>query len=921
MWDQLGPEVSAWDVEIVPMGMEPNEPPLVSGIDDDRYTWSDGESDTWYDFYVRAQCPDADEVSIWNGPFSFKTTVGCGDAFFDTGGPNASYQNNESERWNICPSNEGEVVTIEFTSLDINLGFERLRIYSGMSTDTPLDEDIDAPTTFTSIAEDGCLSVRWRSSPSATPGAGWEATISCAPPSSCAPPFEWSTNTATISGISFDWIQPGDDVTEWEFEILSTGELPTGNANITGVSSNFYTWEGGEPATTYDAYLRGVCTAEGTGFTTWVGPITFTTAPSCGQPFYDSGGPDGPFANNGMNSYEICPDIAGASVVVDFSFVNINSFVDQLAVYDGRGTDIPLELDLEVPGTFYSTAPDGCLTVTFYSIQASNEIFNQGWEATVNCSSCPVPFLLDEIFVADSSNNATTIAVAASDELPVDIEFGPAGFTLGGGQMVAGVTSGTTLMDLAENTTYDFYVTGFCTDTEDVALTYGPLQFSTLHTNDVGVTGLNSPDFECGIGINEPFQVLLQNSGFQDQSGFTVNCQINHLESGEMLQVETAFTDTLAVGQALVFTTDSSYDFPTPGMYEITIWTTLATDTHAANDTFTISYLRYPTPFVEDFEDSELTSGLRIGFPESIFSPGAHGNASGILGVVMNSTGDFSQIFLPVIENVNSTDVLSFDYRFVNWPSGTTPATNLTADDRLSVMVSTDCRETYEMAFELTGTMHEPTTNFTSIEVPLGYYVGESIFVQIRMSYGNSEYWYDLDNINVERCASLNADLKITNATDGLANGAVVMVGNGGVGTYTFTWEDGYEGPFRDGLAPGTYDVVMQDEEGCSKTYSITIETVSNIAVLPSNIQSINLYPNPTTDGRVQLQAQFMEKAKTVQITVYNLTGQSVWVSPQWADIQQFTSSIDLNNLAPGIYQVKLQVDNQYICRRLVITK
>lgn len=115
----------------------------------------------------------------------------CGINFYDSGGPNGSYGNNELETWVFCPDNPNEIITINFTAFDVerqnaDACWDELRVYEGNGTGGTLLET----TCGTTIAESpgggsisaaspgGCLTFEFDSDGSVTPN-GWEADISC----------------------------------------------------------------------------------------------------------------------------------------------------------------------------------------------------------------------------------------------------------------------------------------------------------------------------------------------------------------------------------------------------------------------------------------------------------------------------------------------------------------------------------------------------------------------------------------------------------------------------------------------------------------------------------------------------------------------------------------------------------------------
>ena len=78
----------------------------------------------------------------------------------------------------------------------------------------------------------------------------------------------------------------------------------------------------------------------------------------------------------------------------------------------------------------------------------------------------------------------------------------------------------------------------------------------------------------------------------------------------------------------------------------------------------------------------------------------------------------------------------------------------------------------------------------------------------------------------------------------------------------------------------------------------------------------INLFPNPT-NGTAQLQLSFTE-AVDAQIQVLNAIGQPILQRLE-RNVNQATYQLDLNNQAPGIYFVRVLVDDQVSTKRLLL--
>jgi hypothetical protein len=120
---------------------------------------------------------DDDSIIMTNGT----TTNECGTVFLDPGGLN-NYSNNQDITHTLCPDLGSDYVTVEFTSFDIEAGFDFLYIYDGNSTGAALIGQYDnnnVPSTIAASAGGtGCLTFRLTSDNSVN-GAGFQADIKC----------------------------------------------------------------------------------------------------------------------------------------------------------------------------------------------------------------------------------------------------------------------------------------------------------------------------------------------------------------------------------------------------------------------------------------------------------------------------------------------------------------------------------------------------------------------------------------------------------------------------------------------------------------------------------------------------------------------------------------------------------------------
>ncbi len=146
-----------------------------------------------FDFYVRADC-DSDGLSQFAGPIKFSTIPACGGKFYDNGGPNYFYGDNEDFTTVIRPNTAGEAVTVTFVNFDVEDEFDALYVFDGPDTNSPMISSgnpatysgfpaggfygIENPGPFTSTHPGGSLTFLFLSSDFGM-YPGWEADVTC----------------------------------------------------------------------------------------------------------------------------------------------------------------------------------------------------------------------------------------------------------------------------------------------------------------------------------------------------------------------------------------------------------------------------------------------------------------------------------------------------------------------------------------------------------------------------------------------------------------------------------------------------------------------------------------------------------------------------------------------------------------------
>ncbi len=180
-----------------------------------------------------------------------------GDHFYDSGGLNGNYSDNENITTVISDPNGGNV-TVTFLSFNLESNFDFLRVFDGPDTNSNLlgvFDGITIPGPFTSTHDSGNLTFVFTSDGSIT-RSGWDAVAFCESTSCPRPTTIFTTNVAPTSA-EVNWTN-GNSETQWEIEYGQFG-FEHGNGTIIDVNSNPFFLENLEQGSRNDVYIRAIC--------------------------------------------------------------------------------------------------------------------------------------------------------------------------------------------------------------------------------------------------------------------------------------------------------------------------------------------------------------------------------------------------------------------------------------------------------------------------------------------------------------------------------------------------------------------------------------------------------------------------------------------------------------------------------------
>ncbi|OYT13294.1 MAG: hypothetical protein B6I19_05870, partial [Bacteroidetes bacterium 4572_114] len=346
----------------------------------------------------------------------------------------------------------------------------------------------------------------------------------------CNPPTNLSASNITDVSAELTWT-PGGAETSWNIEYGPAGfTLGTGTL-ISGIG-NPYLLSGLAPNTAYDFYVQADC--GGGSSSNWAGPLTFATLqPMYALPFSEdfsactfpndwiqtstvnsafwtitnsnfAGGSacemQAQFTQGTGTSRLISPPIntsginnlklefltqyldwgVGASLYVQSSNDGIN-WIDEWAYASGSGNISPKTIDLTIMNNL------GATTYLAWVVEGDHYQIDFWYVDDVNIyenTSCLPPTALT--VAISSATTAELTWVSGGSATSWNIEYGPAGFSLGSGTIISGVSNPHLLVGLTSSTTYDFYVQANCGG-GNTSVWSAPCTFKTLACQTLGI--------------------------------------------------------------------------------------------------------------------------------------------------------------------------------------------------------------------------------------------------------------------------------------------------------------------------------------------------------------------------------------------------------------------------------------------------
>lgn len=354
-------------------------------------------------------------------PISTSNVNTCSGVFFDSGGGNANYQNNENITQTFT-SSSGNYIIFDFTHFNVSTD-DTLYAYDGTNTSAPLIGKYYGTQLPGKVFSKTGSSVTFRFySGTTNVASGWRALISC---SATLPQQDFLMQNGVRYTCSGNFYDEGGPSYNYPASTNRTMTFYGENGNRISINfTSFYTESGWDVMSVYDgpssAYpllgqysgsaTPGTLTSTGNcltinfycdgsnSYSGWAAsiscagtplpyyPITSTTVTTCDGVFFDSGGGNNNYANN-ENATQTFTSSSGNYIIFDFSHFNLSSD-DTLFAYDGTSTAAPLigkYYGNQLPEKIYSKSGS---SVTFRFLSNTVNVAT-GWRALISCSSTP----------------------------------------------------------------------------------------------------------------------------------------------------------------------------------------------------------------------------------------------------------------------------------------------------------------------------------------------------------------------------------------------------------------------------------------------------------------------------------------------------------------------------------------------------
>ena len=214
-----------------------------------------------------------------------------------------------------------------------------------------------------------------------------------------------------------------------------------------------------------------------------------------------------------------------------------------------------------------------------------------------------------------------------------------------------------------------------------------------------------------------------------------------------------------------------------------------------------------------------------------------------------------------------------------------------------------------EYSISWTGPNGFTSTDFELSNLEAGTY---SMELSDDFGYVKSEDFVVADGIEI-----IEDLVEISDETNMDANGSITVEYMGGVGPYTYLWNNGETSAAITDLSAGEYTVVVTDANGCEKTFGpYVVNSVTGVADV-SFLNEMNIYPIPAVNYlTVEIE---LTEALATQMKIIDSFGKLI--ETRQFNAKSINTKIDVSQMQSGVYFLEFGNSTSKTLERFVVIK
>jgi hypothetical protein len=450
-----------------------------------------------------------------------------------------------------------------------------------------------------------------------------------------------------------------------------------------------------------------------------------------------------------------------------------------------------------------------------------------------------------------------------------------------------------------------------------------------LAVPDIGILEVVHPKTTCSLGDSEYIQLAIKNFGNWDIEQ-TANIIVAYSLNGALAVVEHIVLDTLFENGSVIYHTfASSEDFSSPDRYDIMAFTEYGSDLIPSNDNVLVSVDVLGSPVIDigNGEDSilvydPLTLSATPGYVSYQWQDGStdpdyditepSAELYSVLVTADNECSTRDSVYvaydLPdigVTRIVSPVSACELDQKTpVYFEIMNNGYYRISTEDTITITYSVDSGSPIVEEINLTSELQPGQTRVLTFSTRHEFSGLGSYQLDVDLDYAPDE-----NLSNNDHSSTINVwgfpQVEIGGGQDTIITELPYSLDAGG-GYTSYLWQDNSTNSWFDVTQYGLYWVRITDQYGCSDQDSVYIDSETHTNNISAVQGQIHIYPNPVQDI-LNVDVEF-DSEKEVILEIYTVVNTLVYKKdPLRTKLAR--TEIDVNDLAPGSYIVRITVD------------